>query len=465
MPESSSAPSRGRAAFGLRASRVAPLILIAVAALSAAPSPLYAADAKADEAPAFTPTAAMDLSALEELVSRRAPSLEQAALDVDLARADVRQSRLLLNPSLDASWGTIPVGETNPPGLRSPMANIPNYGLGVGYTFEIGKRGPRIDRALALERAAKESLRASARAQAIELARLLGVLATSTLRLAGVRGIVESGKKAIALAEERLASSFGTPLDIDRLRIEVARNEQQVLSAESDRAEALAACSALVGAPCRSFTSEAEAKGFLATIIDRVAAPLGPPEDRPDVRALAAAKSAADAELSLARAQAIPDPTVHVGFTHDTFLTSGAQGNSLNLSVSLPIPIFDHGQALADAAQAKRDRAAAQRAKLLEASRARLPALSDRLAAQRARKDALSSSVIPRALAVLRDVEAAAANRLLSLADVIQARRAVAELLVEEADSYADAFDAALEIAAERPTTSEPSQPKPAEHP
>jgi cobalt-zinc-cadmium efflux system outer membrane protein len=42
-----------------------------------------------------------------------------------------------------------------------------------------------------------------------------------------------------------------------------------------------------------------------------------------------------------------------------------------------------------------------------------------------------------------------------ALGDVLQSRRTMSELLLEEADSYADAFDAYLELLAEFPREEE----------
>src|SRR5205823_3557038 len=59
------------------------------------------------------------------------------------AQSDAGQSRLYGDPSLNLGWGGINVGARNPPDL--PRSQSQNYSLGVTETFEIGKRGPRID--------------------------------------------------------------------------------------------------------------------------------------------------------------------------------------------------------------------------------------------------------------------------------------------------------------------------------
>ena len=55
---------------------------------------------------------------------------------------------------------------------------------------------------------------------------------------------------------------------------------------------------------------------------------------------------------------------------------------------------------------------------------------------------------LPRAQGVLDDLERAASSRLISLTEVIQARRTLDELLFQEAASYADAYQASVDLLA-----------------
>lgn len=415
----------------------------------------YVGIAHADDAtsaspskPTFRPTADLDLPTLQGLVRSHAPGIEAARLDVDLAAAAVKKSELFPNPTLDAAWGTIPIGTTNPPNLSAPFAQIPNYSIGLSYTFPLGKRQPLQERARAMEQAARADLDGSVRDRALVLAHTLGAIATTTLRLQGLRRMAEEGRQNVELGQARLAAQFASELDVERLRVEAQRLDQAVLAAESDLREALSVCATTLGTPCAAFTDAAEARRFLVQWIDRRTS-TGSIEARPDVRALDARMKAADAETRWAKAQAIPDPTVRFGYLRDQFVISGNQLNSLNLSVSVPLPIFDHGQAEVMAARAAKDHFSAQREKTVEASRARRALLAERRDAQKQRQRAVTEEMLPRAERALHDVERAVEARLLPLTDVIQARRAVSELVVGEADSFSDAFEAALEISAE----------------
>jgi cobalt-zinc-cadmium efflux system outer membrane protein len=172
---------------------------------------------------------------------------------------------------------------------------------------------------------------------------------------------------------------------------------------------------------------------------------------RPDLRALDAYVEASRADARLARAEAIPDPTLHLGYLHDRFIISGNQRNSLNVGVSIPLPVFDHGQVHQRAAQLARSGLEAEHDSRIAAARARIPVLRERLELQRERCARLTSEILPKGEAVLRDLDKAAENRLIPVTDVIQARRSVGELLIEKAESCGDAYAAVLELIREIP--------------
>lgn len=405
------------------------------------------ADAESVDAP-YVARPEHDLSTLMALVRRRSPGLQVDLLAADLARADARQARLLGNPLLDATWGTIPIGETNPPNLGSPLTSIPSYSVGVSYTFPLGKRGPRQERGNAIAEGASHVAETSTRLQALELARILGRVAVTRLRIDGLRSLAAQQRAVIDLTRIRLSQGFGTPLDIDRLEIELSRSEQQVLVTEADEQAGLTACATYVGVPCKALASAEEARALVVAWAKRADEGTPHVEMRPDVRALDAFQRASSAEADLARAQAIPDPTVRLGYTYDQFTVSGNQANSLNVTLSLPVTIFDHGQAQLQAAEARRARLQQQRALTLRSSTTRVAALRELLRLQQKRQEAIAKT-LPRARAVLDDLQRAANSRLIPFTDVIQARRTLDELLVEEADSYSDSFQTSVDLIAE----------------
>lgn len=398
----------------------------------------------------FRPAPDTDLTQLEQLLVETSPDLEDARLQVDLAGAAVRQSRLIPNPQLDLSYATIPIGQTNPPGLERPFANVPNYGIGISFPIEIAKRGPRVREARALERGVRMEFEAVTRARALDLAQTLGELATASLRVEGFEQVVVEMERTVEVAAQRVNLTYGAPLEVDKLRIELARARSLVAVARSDVAQALANCAMQTGGSCESFVDGETARAYLEAWIDGEAV-VGELEHRRDLVALSEYADAARAAQKLARAQAIPDPTLRFGYLHDRFLESGNHRNSLALSLSFDLPVFDRGQAQRDAAVARERRLVAERSKRLEAANAQIPALAERVEIERERRRALRDEAIPIAKQVVESVEQAADQRLIPIGENVQARRVLRELLLEEADAYAAAYAAQLALLRAQP--------------
>lgn len=396
----------------------------------------------------FKASERLGLSDLAQAVQAGAPELVGSRREVALAESDARQARLYGNPNLDAAWSTIPVGTTTPPDLSNPMAKVPNYAVGLSYTFPISKRAPRRRQADAVVAATRAELEYDVRDAALSLARVLGGLATATLRREGIAELVAGGRRATELAEARLRAQFGTPLDVDQIRIDVERTEQLLLGAESEIQAGLAACAALVGSDCESFPDAAAAHGFLERWL-KLHETGHDLSTRADLRALRSYSDAAGASGDLARAARIPDPTLRAGYVHDRFIISGDQRNSLNVAVSLPLPVFDRGQVRVQAAEASRRHLLEERERRLSVAKARIPALRDRFRLSLSRCTRLDTDIIPRARAVLGSLQTAVENRLLPLTQVIQSRRILSELLIEEAESCGDAYLASLELVRE----------------
>src|SRR4029077_8176235 len=72
---------------------------------------------------------------------------------------------------------------------------------------------------------------------------------------------------------------------------------------------------------------------------------------RADVQEARLTSSAAKMDAVLYRRPSIPDPTVGVQYTRDYFTYAGNQPNTLGATVSIPLPLFDHGQHLARQAE------------------------------------------------------------------------------------------------------------------
>lgn len=395
------------------------------------------------------PSGEHTLRTLVRAIRDRSPPLQQEHLAVELSRAEARQSRLLDNPLLDAAIGTIPLGDPNPPELPQPLRNIPNYSIGISLHPDLGRRRPRIERAEHMVEAAEAQRRYAMRNRALSLLRTLGDLATAGLRLVADQRLTVQARASLTLARDRVRTGFGPPLDADRAEIEVLRLEQQVAADQGEILAIQAACAEQVGIHCEPFPSDLEARRFFAAWLaraDQVSQETRAIELRPDLQLLAAQRSVAITEGHLARAQLIPDPTVRFGYVYDSFVVSGNQRHSFGVSLSLPLPLIDRGQASLQAAQARAQRSAEQHRLSLLATQARALSLRHALTVQRQRLVTLQEVVVPRGQAILRDVRRAFEARAVPLTDLNQAQRALDELLLQEANTLGDTFRLCVDL-------------------
>jgi cobalt-zinc-cadmium efflux system outer membrane protein len=399
----------------------------------------------------FAPAANLTFGDLVTAVSQ-APEMKAATRELKVREAAQAQSRLWPNPVLDATWATIPIGRTNPEGLGEPMTRIPSYHVGLSYTVPLGKRGPMQAMRAAEVRATWSQQCATGRRLALELAEALGNMAAAELRIDALRQQVQAAEEQERQVAARLSQQLASGLELDRAAIERGRFEQQVFAAESALNEQRAVCSATTGLTCIPFANAAEAKEYLEkwvnVAVDDLIEHMSRIE-RPEMASLASAEAASRHAETYYSRQKIPDPTIRVGYVHDQFWVSGAQPNSLELTVSLPLPAFDYGQAGSRSARYSAEGYQAERASMRRVTEAVVPALKERLQSQRARRKNLVEVLIPRARAVVSDVLRSYDTRLLSMNDVIQARRALLDLLLGEVDGLADAYSAVLGLRAQ----------------
>jgi cobalt-zinc-cadmium efflux system outer membrane protein len=258
---------------------------------------------------------------------------------------------------------------------------------------------------------------------------------------------VGDSAESLRLQRERAKRGDVAALEVDRLEVEHLRLLSAAREAEEAQEIAIGACARILGADCPRFADENEARRFLFeghhdVVVDDEQAV----SDRPDLLALDAEQARLRADLVLAGRAKIPDPTASLSYMHDQFEIAGNQANSLVLAVSLPLPVFDHGQV--ESARAKRRLEAAEQAhRVLSATALRALALArKRLAVLQARARSLDEDALPRARNLAEGMDAASRRGGASLIDVLLARRAFEELQLDRMEVAATAFKARLDI-------------------
>jgi cobalt-zinc-cadmium efflux system outer membrane protein len=276
------------------------------------------------------------------LLRRQNPEVLAAALEVQAARGDVVTARLYPNPTLSGAVGDFPLGSTNPHGLSVGQTVVGQVGLEQEFLLW-GKRGKRIAQARARADAAEATRADLERTLAFTLrSRFTDVLIT-TRRLALAQENLAHYRETVRVSEARARTGEISPADLDKIMLEQRAFEREVADAEVDRRQAVAELLPLVGLDA----ADVDAVGDLAV------PPV--PDDaarltrdalarRPDLRAAERAVEAADAALALARAEAWPNVTLGVEYTHSQHTIAGDLPDQIGGTMSVPLPVFDRNQ-------------------------------------------------------------------------------------------------------------------------
>jgi cobalt-zinc-cadmium efflux system outer membrane protein len=266
------------------------------------------------------------------------------------------------NPTLNAQELSIESNRANEitAGLR-PNPQFQNdttsATAGIYQEFEIGGKRP----------ARRESARLATSISRTDFADARRTLVLN-VRQAFVSAL--QAKSDIDLAQKNL-SSFQKVIDLQRLRLEKGalsggdflKIELQMLQFQTDLEDAnlafktsRATLRALLGGTYlpEQFEVEGELRatpfeGDLAELQQLALA------NRPDLQSAETGRQKAAADLRLARANAIPDPTIGASLLHagseiggpswfQPFFPKGATSNAMGLGVSFPIPLFNRSQ-------------------------------------------------------------------------------------------------------------------------
>jgi cobalt-zinc-cadmium efflux system outer membrane protein len=341
----------------------------AAAARSSSPAPPDPAASAGTEAAGATISRYVDRvqgESLDELIRRAlAASAELAAarLDIERARARLRQSRLRANPTIEFEQTT---------GQLTGSAGERDTSIGLTLPLELnGQRQRRADLARAeLEAAQAEVADRERRAMADVRAAYAEALAASR-ELALTESSHRLDVQTARLVEARVTEGESAPLELNLLRAEVERLKSRRALVEGRLRAALLRLKSLAGIgldePLRLREDLATAELVqppvgLAALLDIAL------RTRPDLRLARLNEKVAEAGLELARARGRPELSAFTRFStaRSTFDKTplGALRDTdrvLSFGVSVSLPLFNRNQgARAEAAtaiiQAKRKR-------------------------------------------------------------------------------------------------------------
>jgi outer membrane protein, heavy metal efflux system len=428
---------------------VSPLPLLACCLL------LGATAAGAEPPPSLSLASLTSEERLSELLWEHAPEFATARGRVAAAKAELTRARLLPNPEAELSWGSIPLGPTNPPGLPRLTA-VPNYSVAISELIELGKRGPRQEAAQAALSATALEVLGSLRARTYDVLERAAEVAAIELRLAELEALAADAAALSELQRARQRHGDSAGLDADRAMLEEEQLRTSWAEEQARLSEALLACSREAGLRCEPFGGRDTAAAFLSARLSRAPAPSSI-EARPELRSLEAQEQSARASLTLARRRWLPDPTLRAGSMRDQFVISGNQRDSLFVGLSVPLPLFDRGQAEAQSAGAALEAARRSRELLRAQAERDVASLTAQLQAVQARRAKLREQTLPLAGSVVQRLDAAVRTGGAALQDLLLARRSYSELRLRAADLELTAFRLTLEL--DRASAAGPSAP------
>lgn len=381
------------------------------------------------------------------------PHIAAAGAKVASAYATSQQARVLPNPQLELSAGDFVLGRTT---TTDANGNIVNAHLGVADTtifnvgvtqlVELGKRGPRKQAADLRVDEAREQAVASLGDRLGDAMATLGKVAYVAARRDAVAQQLDAAKKLRDNEKIRLDKNDLAAVEFARIELDTQALELQLARAEADVVGAVAACSALLAAPCSAAGLDEKTLIAGAALPAKLPETQGAVEGRAERVANQLEGKALGVDAELARARRIPDLTLGIGYTFDNLLISGDQHQTLAFSVGIPLPIFDRGDKDAEAARASAMAIQREDEAEVRADRGAYDALESQRTMLQQTIDRLDQEAVPKSTQIIAQTQKAFDLGQARLADLIQVQRAHRELLLQVLDTQFELFNTRVQI-------------------
>ena len=281
--------------------------------------------------------------------------LVAARLDIERARARLRQAGLRPNPTLDFEQTT---------GRLTGSAGESETSVGVSVPLEVGgQRRRRVDLARVELEAAEAEVADRERRLASEVLGLYAEALSALRELEITVGLTDLDTKTVVVVQARVNEGESAPIELNLLRVEVERLRSRRALAEGRLQATLLRLKALASVPAaeplrlREELTNAALRRPPGSVDAAVEAAL---RTRPDLRLARLTEEVAEAGLRLARAQGSPEVTAFTRYTvsrgafDDTPVgTLRDKDRLLTFGVSVGLPVFNKNQgAKAEAAAA-----------------------------------------------------------------------------------------------------------------
>ena len=410
------------------------------------------ASAEAPREPATAPRPQPPGYSLEQILTlarEHNPEIVIARHSVESARANIQIAAARPNPNL-----TLQAVSINPKGVGSgPLYDkTVDSSVRVDQLFERGmKREMRCGNAEALALAAQADLSETVRLQLGTVTQAYYDLKLATEKHRITRETVALYQDTLKAADLRYKAGDVSRTDVARLRVDASRARSDALQAKADLLRSQQALATLLGGvvPAQQFVTADRWPSVQSTPepeTEQVSTPLA--DARPDVRGAWFRVQAADAGRKLAKAQTTRDVTV--GVQIERFPGPGNSGNTVGISIAVPLFIAYNYEGEIRKAESDRDAAQASLNKTRALARADLYKTDTDMRAAGERANLYRKGLVDDARRVADAAEFAYKKGAMGLLDLLDARRTFRAVQLEAASAEADLAKAAAAYGAAR---------------
>ncbi|MBI2353798.1 MAG: TolC family protein [Deltaproteobacteria bacterium] len=304
--------------------------------------------------PAWAETHRLALPQVVEFALQNNGDLNAFREEKGIREAGKTRAGLLPNPTLELEGGT---------GALTGSSAENSLSLGVSQEFFLaGKREKRLAIAERELEMFRWQLADRERVLREEVKRAFYDVVLAEQRIALADRFIALNRQLLDVAKERLAAGDIPELEMNLVKVELARSEGARIDVEKALTLNQAKLRTLMGPShgespkiAGAFTTEISMSKGLGDLKPLAA------EKRPDLRALEVEKGRGEADITLARAERIPNLTAGLAVKRDNTAieVGGVEGKdtayTIGLRLSMPIPLFDRNQAGVQEAKAKRN--------------------------------------------------------------------------------------------------------------
>jgi len=369
-----------------------------------------------------------------EMAESLQPQIAEAKAMVEAAEGRAKQAGMFPNPEAIVGANQLPLSGNAP--------NEKEYVAGIGQTIPLSRRLSKAREAELLDR--------EVRARGLDVKRrdirkrVHSAFATALYQEKAYQAqteIQENNSKAVATTQARVEAGDALREDLARVEMELARAKVELQRAESLREQSLVALASAIGDAALSVKSLAGTleAAFEIPTLESLAANLSA---QPESALADADLRARTARVDVAKAERIPDVKVEVLYHR----LEASSANTLDLGLSIPLPLFNRNQGRLREARAEVAAAEARSRLTQNELTTRLRESYLQLTAALASSRTWKTEILAKADTVLKAAEARYAAGDTSLTEILPVRRDWAAVQLSYLESLRDVMQAWAEV-------------------